>query len=270
MVVLPLAFALAACSSGGGSSYQDGQTAEHASNYRSYANANAACSVAASYIPGGDVLSQFMAGCEAAWNASYSTRSTSTPQSAETSTPPTYARVGTVGRPSVTCPLLPNGMCKDADLANLSYAGGNIDADNIDLSGADLSNSVLPGANLKKAKLSHANLTNTIFANQSRSATLYGAELVDANLTGTVLSSGTEYSDLEWADLKGANVNSPHMGGVNLSHANLTKADLHGTNLQPVAGHLTATIWSDTICPDGTNSNKDGGTCLYHLTPTPR
>ena len=39
----------------------------------------------------------------------------------------------------------------------------------------------------------------------------------------------------------------------------LTGADLTGANLH--RADLTGVIWSNTTCPDGTNSNNDGGTC---------
>jgi uncharacterized protein YjbI with pentapeptide repeats len=51
--------------------------------------------------------------------------------------------------------------------------------------------------------------------------------------------------------------------GANLNRANLTGADLSGANL--AAANLNRVIWSSTICPDGTNSNNDGNTCLGHL-----
>jgi uncharacterized protein YjbI with pentapeptide repeats len=38
----------------------------------------------------------------------------------------------------------------------------------------------------------------------------------------------------------------------------LTGANLTGANLSKV-------IWSSTNCPDGTNSNNHGNTCLGHL-----
>jgi len=44
-----------------------------------------------------------------------------------------------------------------------------------------------------------------------------------------------------------------------LAGANLTGADLTGAKLQGAT--LTGAVWSNTTCPDGTNSNDDGGTC---------
>ena len=108
------------------------------------------------------------------------------------------------------------------------------------LSGANLSNAQLPGANLSGANLKGANLSG---ANLS-GASLSGANLNKANLSGVNLSG---------ANLSGANLNSANLTGANLSGANVTGANL---------GKVT---WSNTTCPDGTNSNADGGTCAGHL-----
>jgi uncharacterized protein YjbI with pentapeptide repeats len=48
------------------------------------------------------------------------------------------------------------------------------------------------------------------------------------------------------------------LSGANLFDANLSGADLTGAT-------LTGVIWAHTICPDGTNSDDNGGTCVGHL-----
>jgi uncharacterized protein YjbI with pentapeptide repeats len=70
--------------------------------------------------------------------------------------------------------------------------------------------------------------------------------LVDGYLIGPV-------ANLTGADLAGAD-----LSGFTLLDANLTNANLSGANLSGVA-------WSNTTCPDGTNSNVDGGTCVNNL-----
>jgi len=47
---------------------------------------------------------------------------------------------------------------------------------------------------------------------------------------------------------------------ANLADANLTGADLTGAELAGVS-------WSDTTCPDGSNSDAVGGTCANNLAP---
>jgi hypothetical protein len=50
------------------------------------------------------------------------------------------------------------------------------------------------------------------------------------------------------------------MPGVDLTRANLRAADVTGQSA------LTNAIYNDTTCPDGTNSDDNGGTCIGHLT----
>ena len=59
-------------------------------------------------------------------------------------------------------------------------------------------------------------------------------------------------------DFSGINFSNFDMSGADLSGSNLTGANLIGTNLQSV-------IWSNTICPDGSNSDDNGNTCENNL-----
>ena len=53
------------------------------------------------------------------------------------------------------------------------------------------------------------------------------------------------------------------LDGANLDGTNLTDVDLIGALLTPA--QLTGVIWSNTICPDGSNSDQDGDTCANNL-----
>ena len=59
-------------------------------------------------------------------------------------------------------------------------------------------------------------------------------------------------------DFSGMNFSNFDMYGADLSGSNLTGANLIGANLQSV-------IWSNTICPDGSNSDDNGNTCENNL-----
>ena len=59
-------------------------------------------------------------------------------------------------------------------------------------------------------------------------------------------------------DFSGMNFSNFNMSGADLSGSNLTGANLTGANLQSV-------IWSNTICPDGSNSDDNGNTCENNL-----
>jgi hypothetical protein len=114
------------------------------------------------------------------------------------------------------------------------------DLHNCDLRGANLSGASLSSANLRDANLSGANLSN---------ASLNGADLEGANMNGADLSG----ANLRDADLRDATLNSADLSGANLTDADLILAFLSGAN------------WNNTTCPDGTNSDDNGGTCSGHL-----
>ena len=54
---------------------------------------------------------------------------------------------------------------------------------------------------------------------------------------------------------------------ANLSNATITGADLTGANL--FDANVTGATWSNTICPDGSNSDKHVDGCLSKLDTTP-
>jgi len=113
------------------------------------------------------------------------------------------------------------------------------------LSGCNLRGSTLTNANLAGANLSTANFLGADLT----AANLEGANLSGANLNGTDLSS----ADLKGADLSGANLTSAKLNMANLSGALTTGANFNKA------------IWGSTTCPDGSNSDADGGSCVGHL-----
>jgi hypothetical protein len=109
--------------------------------------------------------------------------------------------------------------------------------DDVDLSHCFLQRIVSEGVTMRRADLRFVDLTG---------ADISGAVLSDSNLSRSVL---------RYADLRNA-----FLPNVNLSRADLYGALLDGANLNGVT-------WQATICPDGTNSNANGNTCVGHLTP---
>jgi Pentapeptide repeats (9 copies) len=108
------------------------------------------------------------------------------------------------------------------------------------LHGANLEGVNLEGDNLPEANLKGANLK--------------GANLQKANLQG---------ANLNGVNASGANFAGANLEGANLNKANLTDASLDGANTK--GANLNKITWSNTICPDGSNSNGDGGTCVNNL-----
>ena len=53
------------------------------------------------------------------------------------------------------------------------------------------------------------------------------------------------------------------LSNANLADANLYNADLYNANLNNA--YLYGVNWDDTTCPDGTNSDNNGNTCVNNL-----
>ena len=175
----------------------------------------------------------------------------------------------------------------DLDAASLAQA----DFYEADLSGANLQSADLTLATLNSANLTGAELTGTTLTD----ATLTGANLAGDDLAGRQFSeldlSGTDFegadleaagfsrasldgANLSYADLTGAlltdatltpgtNLNDSNLTDVDavgsgfqeaaMSYVNLTGANLYDTNLTDAV--MTGDIFSNTICPNDTNSD---------------
>lgn len=96
-----------------------------------------------------------------------------------------------------------------------------------------------------------------------------GANLKGANLMGADLSLGRfRESNLSGANLSGAQLRRANFTTADFGRANLTGASLVGANLTDAHFHFAivdGVEWGDTKCPDGTNSDENGGTCEGHL-----
>lgn len=135
-----------------------------------------------------------------------------------------------------------------------------------DLAGADFKNADLSGEDLRSANLTGANLSRA----DLRDADLTGATLIDANLTRADLRDGDDPDDIG-AILLSANLTRANLHFAKLTAADFTGANLTETNLRSATGltavNLTGVTWDATICPDGSNSDANGGDCLSNLTP---
>ncbi|MET7421171.1 pentapeptide repeat-containing protein [Dactylosporangium sp. NPDC005555] len=70
-------------------------------------------------------------------------------------------------------------------------------------------------------------------------------------------------ADLRNVRLVNAFLRDSDLRDAKLDHADLTGADLTGADL--TGASIVGTIWRDTTCPDGRNSDDVGGTCAGHL-----
>jgi Alpha/beta hydrolase domain/Pentapeptide repeats (8 copies) len=152
------------------------------------------------------------------------------------------------------------------------YLLDTVTASNVDLTGGYLLDEDAAGANataaessvggtsLRNLNLSGVNLMGVSLPNES----LVGDNLTNANLSNSTLQ-GTNLKGvvLTGANLAGANLIGAALQGANLQGANLTNANLGGATSKGAS--LGGVTWSNTVCPDGTNSDADGNTCLGHL-----
>ena len=123
--------------------------------------------------------------------------------------------------------LCANGQCL-TDWTEADFGGAN-------LSGADFTNANLSMIDLNGADLNGADFTN---------ADLSDASLSEANLSG--------------ASLSGANLLNMDLRGADCTHTNL------GGALFADTATWAGVTWSNTICPDGSNSDDNAQTCAGH------
>ncbi len=164
----------------------------------------------------------------------------------------------------------PGANLNGEDLANFSFfrdfiAGIQFAGD--DLTNADFNSASLPGADLSNANLTGADLTDATLTQVS----LAGTDLTGATLTG-VVSGGITGMPASlpppWQLINGFLIGpDARLEQADLSGAAISGADLFGDDLY--RANVTGITWSDTICPDGTNSDSDGGSCVSDLIPPP-
>lgn len=177
-------------------------------------------------------------------------------------------------------------ICPNCNLANITTLAGK-DLTNAWLPGVQLRGANLQGTNFTSANLSgavfiqfgiFANLQNTNFTNTNfagfvnfsnynlegsnvifTGATMNSAKFNDANISGLNFSN---------TSLSTANFTNTNATNTNFSNANLVNIQFNGTNL--TGANLTGTqrdgvTWTNTTCPDGTNSDNNGNTCEGHF-----
>jgi uncharacterized protein YjbI with pentapeptide repeats len=141
------------------------------------------------------------------------------------------------------------GLLVGANVAGLDLSGHRLagcsfgtysSAFRADLSGADLLRTMAPIGSFIEADLSGARLDHSLFGMTGFSR----ANFTGASVRFVTFAAGTFTSALDGADF--------------------TRADLTGSTFGEVSNLATA-VWSDTTCPDGTNSDAGGGTCVGHL-----
>ncbi len=190
-----------------------------------------------------------------------------------------------------------------ANLAGANFTGANFSSTGFQ--GVNLSNNVMAGAtftlnrflesNFSGANLSGAKFLTTTTAGGGGN---FDGYFVGANFTGATISTNWLATDFgggtftyapNFTNANFTNVNfTPIAGGTgnmriersNFTGANFTGVQFNGTpsrlvvfalsNLTGVdlsAANVANVSFQNTTCPDGTNSDTNGGTCVGHLAP---
>jgi hypothetical protein len=95
--------------------------------------------------------------------------------------------------------------------------------------------------------------------------------LVDAYLVGPDADlAGADEDGINPSnvDHSGASLTNAQFVGANPTDANLSSSNLTEASLQyatATGDNVASATWSNTTCPDGTNSGGDGGTCANDL-----
>lgn len=180
---------------------------------------------------------------------------------------------GSAGAPGAKGDTGDTGAGGNSDLAGIAVRNGYLMT-----KGAYLSNALLAGQDLTDLNLATAVLTGAVLSN---------ATMLRTNLTGARIGSGdnANWTNLSGADLTGAILVDTYLDRTNLANADLTGANLSVTTGQSLylvdftdadltdanltnrlIGPSNDLVWSNTTCPDGTNSGTGGAaTCIGHL-----
>ena len=157
----------------------------------------------------------------------------------KTSAPKADAQILTLdGPPSVIC-ISNTFSCGVDNLVAQRFKGKN------------MANVLFAGARYSDENGTMINLSSTSFRNAIMS-TVVDQSRVD----GPVDFSNDNFTGAIFQNMIGTN-------SVNFTNANFTNANLNGSSWGGTAT-VTGATWSNTICPDGTNSNNDGNTCVGH------
>lgn len=114
-----------------------------------------------------------------------------------------------------------------------------------------------PGKPLARADQG-ASAQTGISRSSFRNAVMQG---VDAS--GTSANHDTVFSE---SDFTGADLSFADLAFTAFTFVDLTDAVLTGAVGMDTA-HVFGVVWSNTECPDGTNSDDNAGTCEGHLVP---
>ena len=120
--------------------------------------------------------------------------------------------------------------------------------------------SKLRNADFRELQMRHLRWLHGNFSGANiSSADIYEVSFSSVDLQGVDFS----YTDFVSVDIIGTNLQGVDFRSAFLVNVYFVDSDLNGADLTDIS-HLGVT-WSNTICPDGTNSNDNGNTCENNL-----
>jgi uncharacterized protein YjbI with pentapeptide repeats len=210
-----------------------------------------------------------------------------------------------VTTPTATLTVFQNANLTNATIAGAFQVSANFNGAN--LTGAHLYGHMqnsCDSLNMSGSTFQGANFHNATFSTldtfpEAPQAVMYGGDFAGALFDGTTINivfmqsafpnvdfrtaliqpkSGFRGANLTGANFSNLTLDQVHfiaqgenpavpanVTGANFSGVHFLNANLGGTDFSTV--NLTGATWTATTCPDYTNSDDNGGTCIGHLVP---
>lgn len=124
---------------------------------------------------------------------------------------------------------------------------------------ANLQGVIFKGGNLNGSDFNHSDLTNADLsdlvdfnggADGGSVLNFYGANLTNTNISNVLL--------------RGSNFTNTILQNTNFTNSNFENVNFTGATMMSTA-NLTSVVWNNTTCPDGSNSDASGSTCVGHF-----
>lgn len=203
--------------------------------------------------------------------------------SAQVATPPSIVICPNCSLPQIGNRLR-NKNLTDSYLQNTSFGSSVPGSPVVNASDAIFNGSYMDGGGfaqgsiLDSSKFRNASLVGFTFTNtQGVNVSFRNSDLSSAEFSNSVFQNGNfigstiQGANFDSANMSGANMTSVIVNGsstnfsnTNLTNVNFTNANLNGA-INMNTANITGVIWSNTVCPDGTNSNSNGNTCVGHF-----
>jgi len=158
---------------------------------------------------------------------------------------------------------LTGAMLADADLHSADLTGAILD--DADLRRANLSRALLVEASLDGVVLNDAVLSHTDFAGAafSRANLLFAIRMKRTNFAGATF----EFTAIGGSILREVSFRGATITNSSLSGTVFMKADFEGATI--TSSSFLNCGYENSICPDGANSDDNGGNCFGHGIPEP-